>query len=209
MKATDYADIGKYLHDVRESLKVTTAQAARELHIREKYLQGLEAGDLSNMPAKVYVRGYIRNYTEYLRLNPDEVLTEYEKLLNADKQKFFVPENNTGENMPSRQILWGCIAGLFALYVYWYAASYNHASLEAAAPEIPLAYSMDKISAHWKECIVGYTPICFINTHATDDETAIRLPWHIPSGSIAVKPPEAKPAPAKPQKTDDEPDEDD
>lgn len=59
-------DSGKTLEEISSSLK-----------IRKKYLLALEEGDFQSIPAAVYVRGYLKLYSNYLgiiiTLNEEEI----------------------------------------------------------------------------------------------------------------------------------------
>ncbi|HEU5048138.1 MAG TPA: helix-turn-helix transcriptional regulator [Rickettsiales bacterium] len=172
MQADDYVDIGRYLRDVRESLKVTVEQAARDLHIRPKYLHDLEKGDLSGLPGKAYIRGYVKNYAEYLRLNADEVVAAYEKLFGGHhSQKFFVPTAHTHQQLPSRNIVWFGILGIAAVYGYWYFGIYEKAAVPDKTVETKLDNEVPALPDAWASCLDSEQSGCFIELNA-----AIQLP---------------------------------
>ena len=68
---------GQTLRDARDDLGVSLADAERETRINRRYLEALETEDVSRMPAAVYTRGFIRTYSQYLGLNPEEMLDLY------------------------------------------------------------------------------------------------------------------------------------
>lgn len=206
MKAEHYADIGQYLHDVREGHRVTIEQAAQALHIHAKYLHKLEKGDLTDMPAKVYVRGYVKNYAEYLRLNPDEVLASYEKLFDEEKQEFFIPENNLAQSMPSHGILWFCTAGLAALCSYWYFAMQDQRSAPVAFREIPSGPMPSDIPEEWKTCLSTDDTTCFrtlADHYLIPAETP--LPELMDVGPIKAAAPAPTPTPVPPAAASSQP----
>jgi cytoskeletal protein RodZ len=49
----------------------------RDTKIRTKYLAALEDGDFTDLPGDVYARGFLRNYSTYLGLDPDEMEDEW------------------------------------------------------------------------------------------------------------------------------------
>lgn len=67
-------ELGELLRSTREALGLSLAQAEEDTRIRRQYLEALEEEDFGRMPARVYVRGFLRNYALYLGLNPEEVL---------------------------------------------------------------------------------------------------------------------------------------
>ena len=65
------ADIGPALHEAREELGRTIEEAATETRIRPRYLQALEDDEsLDPYPGHVYRRFFLREYAEYLGLDP-------------------------------------------------------------------------------------------------------------------------------------------
>jgi len=71
------ARLGDALRLQREQMGVTLVQAAEDTRIREKFLQAIESGDYQSLPGTVYTKGFLRNYAEYLNLDPEEMLALY------------------------------------------------------------------------------------------------------------------------------------
>ncbi len=187
MKVSDYADIGQYLQECRESLGITLEQAAAALHIRQKYLKAIETGAPDDLPGWAYLRGYIKNYAAYLGLDAREVLQAYAALLSPKRQRFFVPEPASQRHMPSQRVLYLTLAGLALLYGVWYIGA-HHAPLptedmgsdvsELLDKSIPLA--MDKA---WGTCLITEDWGCFFRLRAQSiipDRIAYDL-LHLPS----------------------------
>lgn len=65
----------------REARGMTLEEAASSLHISRKYLHGIEEGDYSGWPARVFSSGYIRAYAKLLSQDPEPVLSEYYHLM--------------------------------------------------------------------------------------------------------------------------------
>lgn len=145
MQPSDYQNIGQYMRESRESLRVSIEQAAQALHIRPKYLESLEAGELSDLPGKSYTRGYIRNYAQYLGLDVDKVLEGY-GLLGPKIAELFIPEPTHQQNLPSRWLVWLSLIGLILLYGCWYFAFHDHTKLKNMVAELPesIAHLLDK-----------------------------------------------------------------
>jgi len=72
--------VGKRLREGREQNNYTIEQAARDTHISKQYLLALEEENLSIIPGETYIIGFLRNYSEYLSLNPDEMVSLYKSL---------------------------------------------------------------------------------------------------------------------------------
>ncbi|MBM4407045.1 MAG: helix-turn-helix domain-containing protein [Chloroflexi bacterium] len=61
----------------REDKGVDLARAERDTKIRARYLSALERGDWRDLPGSVYTKGFLRNYAQYLGLDPDEILEQW------------------------------------------------------------------------------------------------------------------------------------
>lgn len=72
---------GQMLHNARTTgrRKREIATIAKQLCIREEFLEALEKGDYTAIREPVYVLGFARNYAMELGLNPDEVVTKIKK----------------------------------------------------------------------------------------------------------------------------------
>ncbi len=68
------AELGNTLSRARRARGITIEDAERDTHVSKRYLQALESEDFSLFPAPVYARGFLRTYSRYLGLNPDELV---------------------------------------------------------------------------------------------------------------------------------------
>ena len=73
------ASLGEQLRAQRERKSITLEQAAADTRIREKFLKALEDGDYPSLPGAVYTRGFLRNYSDYLDLETDELVALYQQ----------------------------------------------------------------------------------------------------------------------------------
>src|SRR6266550_6510093 len=67
-------DLGNTLSRARRARAITLEDAERDTHVSRRYLQALETEDFSVFPAPVYARGFLRTYSRYLGLNPEELI---------------------------------------------------------------------------------------------------------------------------------------
>lgn len=77
--------IGAYLRQKREEQHLTLQQVAEHTGIRENYLTALEEGHFSTIPGDVFIRGFLRNYGNYLGLDGNLVVEVYRMDLNPEK----------------------------------------------------------------------------------------------------------------------------
>jgi cytoskeleton protein RodZ len=70
---------GELLKSERLTQGLTVQQVAASLKLSNKIINAIEAGDSSQLPAKTFVRGFVRSYAEFLKLNPDVVLRQFQE----------------------------------------------------------------------------------------------------------------------------------
>lgn len=68
------AELGNTLSRARRARGITLEDAERDTHVSRRYLNALEMEDFSIFPAPVYARGFLRTYSRYLGLNPDDLI---------------------------------------------------------------------------------------------------------------------------------------
>ncbi len=66
--------LGQYLKQERESRQVALPELAQLTRIPVRLLRGLEQDDYQNLPADVFVRGYLKAYCRALHLDETPVL---------------------------------------------------------------------------------------------------------------------------------------
>ena len=86
--------VGAMLRSTRESLGLTVRDMADITRIQPAYLQCLEADRYHELPAEVFVRGFIRSYARELRLDEQGVMGDY---LRQTGQHAVVPAQQVAE----------------------------------------------------------------------------------------------------------------
>lgn len=71
---------GDAFRHARGNKGVTLSEAEVAIRIPRKYLRALEDEDFSALPDGVYARGIVRNYAQYLNLDPDDAILYFEEL---------------------------------------------------------------------------------------------------------------------------------
>jgi len=71
--------LGGRLKSVRKKKKVTLEQAEHITHIRVKYLEALEKGDLNAFPSRIYALGYARRYGEFLGFDIEKIEEDFKQ----------------------------------------------------------------------------------------------------------------------------------
>ena len=69
--------LGQYLRSAREARGIDLHEAAQQTRISVSYLKALEAEDFSILPGEVFVKGFLKNYGKFLRLDESQVMKKY------------------------------------------------------------------------------------------------------------------------------------
>ena len=70
-------EIGSLLGKARTAQQLSYEEASRTVRIRPDFLRNLEAGQLDGLPERVYVRGFIKAYGNYLGLNGEALANQF------------------------------------------------------------------------------------------------------------------------------------
>lgn len=120
LRAERYEDIGQYLYHCRTMQNLPIEEASSQLNIRARYLIALENGSLDELPGQAYIKGYLQNYADYLGLDRAHIVKQYDLVQQYEKQpKFFVPEPNRRENIPTRHVLIASMAIITFFALLW------------------------------------------------------------------------------------------
>ncbi len=66
--------IGSQLRQRREAQSLSLDQVAQATHIKLHYLEALEADEFDRLPSAAQLRGFLRAYGDYLKLNTDDLV---------------------------------------------------------------------------------------------------------------------------------------
>jgi cytoskeleton protein RodZ len=132
------AGIGAFLKKEREKKGLSYAQVSEMIRVRPYMLEALENEDWENLPAPVFVRGFVRSYVRALGIEEEAVEGFYPKTDLEDRS----PERSLlrpAKREKSRTVWWiGSAVVLAGLLVYFVASTMprrgGEASLEALSP---------------------------------------------------------------------------
>ncbi|MGQ9926653.1 MAG: helix-turn-helix domain-containing protein [Chloroflexaceae bacterium] len=88
------SELGDRLRQARERQGLSLAQASVDTRILQASLVALEEGAYQRLPGDVVVRGFIRNYAQYLGLPPDEMIELYRRERGSTDPIRIVPATN-------------------------------------------------------------------------------------------------------------------
>jgi cytoskeletal protein RodZ len=145
--------LGSYLKNQRESKKISIREVAKNTRVREHILKAIEEDQYHLLPPITYVKGFLFAYAKYLRLDPNEVLLRYERVLKGEsvtpppteprKPKEKIPP--TQPQKPKQKILWNTkqtwvVGGVIvaSLIVFYFFFPYSSKPPAEPVPEKPI-----------------------------------------------------------------------
>jgi cytoskeletal protein RodZ len=96
-------EIGNTLREARLRRDLDFRQVEQATKIRARYLRLLEEEDFSALPAETYVRGFLRSYAEFLGLDGQLYVDEYNsRFVKGEEQALFRPRKSPPMRGPGR-----------------------------------------------------------------------------------------------------------
>jgi cytoskeletal protein RodZ len=142
---------GDALRHARANKGVTLTEAERAIRIPRKYLRALEDEDFLSLPEGIYSRGIVRNYAQYLNLDPDDAISYFDELRGGVSGGFKVVPAVKPMEMPSHWApnfaLIAFVVVISAVLFAWLYSAFFAATNGTAAPTpsvgVPTPTSVD------------------------------------------------------------------
>ena len=97
-------ELGSLLTRAREARGLTLEDAERDTRISRRYLHALESEQFEVIPAPVYARGFLRSYSQYLGLDPQEMLMLFPREDDPEYQRAADASHPTPRPSPERPV---------------------------------------------------------------------------------------------------------
>lgn len=152
--------VGQILQETRSSKRLELSDIARVTRIRPQFLEIIESDNYSKLPSGAVARGFIRNYSEYLGLHPDNVLAVFRRDFVEDPRGQIVPR---GMVAPAEQIgfwtpkttVWVVVSSVLTIFLGYLVFQYR---ILVGPPELVLSEPKDKITTSQPAVLViGHT----------------------------------------------------
>jgi len=129
--------LGEFLRGERQARGISLQQIAADTRISMKMLQAIEEGDGEQLPAPVLIKGFLRAYAQRIGLDPEDVIVEYQDLIEevGARQEAIEKFHQRLHPKPSKKkflalfLALGLLAGLVLLW--------SHASYVQRQPKTP------------------------------------------------------------------------
>jgi hypothetical protein len=97
-------EIGTSLREARMRQAVDLLEAEQATKIRSKYLRALEDERFELLPAQTYVKGFLRSYAEYLGLDGQLYVDEYNSRYAAGEEEAPLRSRRRGQSPAHRRV---------------------------------------------------------------------------------------------------------
>ncbi|MCL2075357.1 MAG: helix-turn-helix domain-containing protein [Betaproteobacteria bacterium] len=151
-------EVGKRLYAAREAAHLSQDELAGRLRLGKRQIVALETGDLSALPGKTFVRGFVRNYANAVGIDPQPLLSLLDQVPALAPPTLSLPEP-TRIALPTQEqiaqkwdkliMLLGVVLVTAAVAAYFFAPEY----LEQRAIK-PFAKSTSVLSAEHEALIL-------------------------------------------------------
>lgn len=118
-----YEGVGHSLKVVRERRSLALTDVSARLRIRRPYLEAIEEGRFGELPGAVYVSGFLRQYAEFLGLDPEQVLKSYQAESDGSvhhRPVLNFPMPRPEERTPRLWLVIGALVLAGIVYALWY-----------------------------------------------------------------------------------------
>jgi len=185
--------IGKLLRDAREAKGIAIEDMAEKLHLLTDVVRGIEQCDFEEMPSRVFVRGYVRNYARLVGLNAQEMLDKFDQVhpedlshLQIDKTPH-LPTDSPVANRFAGVVTWLTVLAIVILFVVWWydyltrEETQENAAEQTVATEEVIVQSPIELAPRED----NVTPSAFV-AESTEDAPAVELKQDVIESKVVV-----------------------
>lgn len=169
---------GSLLGAQRETLEYSLQQVADRLNLTMHFVRSIESDSYEKLPGDVFIRGYLRSYSELLQLDPEYVLELYNHFTHrrqARKQEAIkrISRRRKDKNRP-----WVVVSGIaFVLLalILWYFNQPAETQSVRQNPALPMEAEPSDADAEPQIRMIEDVPLASpdsVNDAATDIDTA-------------------------------------
>ena len=137
--------IGPSLREARARRGLSAADVHKAIRIRERYLTALEGEHWELLPGDAYTKGFMRTYADFLGLDGQLYVNEYNARIAQQDQEPFVPESlqrRSGAPAPlavragAAILVIGAVVGALAVWRHAGSPARPHLAAAVAAPTV-------------------------------------------------------------------------
>ena len=115
MDNSNEGNTGARLRYEREKQGLSVIEISRQLHLSERVVHAIENDEHDQLPAVVYVRGYIRSYCRLLKIPYSEVLSDFSPRTDNQENEIFLL--TTSEKTHQLIRVWGSLVVISVIII--------------------------------------------------------------------------------------------
>lgn len=140
--------VGEILKKARTEKGLSLGEVEEKIKIRAKFLQALEENTYSKLPSPVYIRGFLKNYSEFLGLSSERVLAIFRRQFDERRNLGLLPQSLVAplrkDPFPFRRSLGMILLFLLPLLLL-FAYLYREYRLFAEPPPLEIRVPQDQV----------------------------------------------------------------
>lgn len=166
--------IADELHWTRITRKLSVEDVSHALKIRTAYIEAMEGNRFEDLPAPVYISGFLRTYANYLGLDGEQLVTwlKDENRQAFEPREMELPVPISDIRRPTRPIILVSLIVAIGIAVAWYVYQESRSIDIDLIPEVPDLIS-DQLK---KEDITETAPAPQQAAEAVDEPTTAAVP---------------------------------
>lgn len=149
--------VGQILQETRNTKRIELEDVSRVTRIRPQFLRIIEADDYSQLPSGAVARGFIRNYSEYLGLNSENVLAVFRRDFVENPRGQIVPR---GMVTPASEVsfwtprttVWAVVSTVLTIFLGYLLFQYH---ILTGPPELLLTEPKDNVATSQESILVS------------------------------------------------------
>jgi cytoskeleton protein RodZ len=141
-------NFGEHLKRERDMREVTLAELTAGTRIGPRFLEAIENEEWDKLPGGSFTRGFVRSIAQYLGLDEEDLLSEYDLARGVQKTEPPAPYQNQLPSPPRWIPALGLLALVLLAFGFFRGGSYAwqhyrvaHPSANSAKPQLPAADS--------------------------------------------------------------------
>jgi len=87
--------VGEILIKARSEKKLSLEEIEKKIRIRKKFLIALEDNDWDRLPSLPYIKGFLKNYSSFLGLKPEEMIAIFRRQFTLKEKSDLLPSGVT------------------------------------------------------------------------------------------------------------------
>lgn len=99
----DDKSLPEILREKREEQKISLVKVWQETHLPEKFINLMENGQWEDFPSKLHLKGYLKIYLKYLRLDPALIQQYSEEIFPREEENIEKDEEEINDSPEGRQ----------------------------------------------------------------------------------------------------------